>query len=88
MEGNTRTTALFIECYLNTLGFDVNNMFFAEHAKFFRNALVRANYADFKSGIFSDTNYLYAFFENLIFNGTHILKNSDLIVEKLVEKEL
>ncbi len=80
MEGNTRTTALFMECYLNAMGFHLDNQFFAENAKYFRNALVRANYADFSQGIYAEPSYLQAFYENLLFQGTHKLKNRDLII--------
>lgn len=45
-EGNTRTTAVFFIKYLRTLGFSVTNDIFAEHAWYFRNALVRANYTN------------------------------------------
>ena len=40
-EGNTRTTAVFFIKYLRTLGFTVTNDMFANHAWYFRNALVR-----------------------------------------------
>ena len=43
-EGNTRTTALFIEKYLVSLGYDVDNTMFKEKSVYFRNALVRSNY--------------------------------------------
>ena len=37
-EGNTRTTAVFIEKYLRTKGYDVNNELFKENSIYFRNA--------------------------------------------------
>ena len=40
-EGNTRTTAVFIERYLNSIGFPINNDMFQQHAQYFRNALVK-----------------------------------------------
>ena len=49
-EGNTRTTAVFFIKYMRVLGFDVTNDIFAENAWYFRNALVRANYNDLKTG--------------------------------------
>lgn len=79
-EGNTRTTALFTECYLNSLGFNVDNKLFASKARYFRNALVRANYADMKNNIFPESSYLEAFFENLIFDGKHKLESKNLII--------
>ena len=45
-EGNTRTTAVFFIKYLKTLGFAATNDIFADHAWYFRNALVCANYTD------------------------------------------
>lgn len=42
-EGNTRTTAVFFIKYLRTLGFSAANDIFVENARYFRNALVRAN---------------------------------------------
>ncbi len=57
-EGNTRTTAVFIMKYLRTLGFEVTNDIFAEHAWYFRNALVRADYNDLKKCIHETTQFL------------------------------
>lgn len=74
-EGNTRATAVFIIKYLRTFGFAINNTVFAENAWYFRNALVRANYNDLKNGIHATTEYLERFFENLLFDAKHDLKN-------------
>ena len=74
-EGNTRTTAVFIIKYLKTFGFNVNNEIFAENSRYFRNALVRANYNDLQNGITSTNEYLEYFFENLLINAEHELKN-------------
>lgn len=65
-EGNTRTTAVFFIKYLRTLGFSAANDIFAEHAWYFRNALVRANYTDLQQGIYGTTEYLEAFLRNLL----------------------
>ena len=43
-EGNTRTTALFIEKYLTSLGYSVDNTLFKDKSVYFRNASVRSNY--------------------------------------------
>lgn len=83
MEGNTRTTALFTECYLNSIGYELDNEMFAGHAKYFRNALVRANYADFQKGIYAEHRYLEQFFENLMYQKTHVLRNRDLIIHEI-----
>lgn len=65
-EGNTRTTAVFFIKYLKTLGFDAANESFAEHAWYFRNALVRANYNDLKNGVHETMEYLELFLKNLL----------------------
>lgn len=77
-EGNTRTTAVFLIKYLRTLGFNVNNDMFADNAWYFRNALVRANYNDLKSEIYSSTQYLELFLRNLLLNENHPLDNREL----------
>lgn len=69
-EGNTRTTAVFIQKYLISKGFPVNNVLFKDNSKFFRNALVKANYSNIPKGIEEDKTYLKMFFENLLL-GKH-----------------
>lgn len=80
-EGNTRATAVFFIKYLRTLGFDVTNDIFAEHAWYFRNSLVRANYNDLKNGIHETTEYLEVFFRNLLLNENHPLHNRALHIK-------
>ncbi len=80
-EGNTKTTAVFTIKYLRTFGFDINNTQFAEHSWYFRNALVRSNYNDFKNNIHSTKQYLEFFFRNLLLNENNILKNRDLLIK-------
>ena len=75
-EGNTRTTALFIQKYLNSKGFLINNELFKDNSLYFRNALVRANYSNISKGIEEDKRYLILFFENLLFNKENKLDNS------------
>ncbi len=87
-EGNTRTTAIFIIKYLNTLGFKVGNEVFANHSCYFRNALVRANYNDFSKGIHSTNKYLILFFENLMSNKNYELKNRYLHVDYEVKMSI
>ena len=74
-EGNTRTTAVFFIKYLRTMGFDATNDIFAENAWYFRNALVRANYNNFKIGIHETTEYLELFLRNLLLNEENELHN-------------
>ncbi len=73
IEGNTRTTALFAIKYLKSLGFSVSNNEFRENSWYFRNALVRANYADYRKNVKRDWSYLEKFFRNLILGEHHEL---------------
>lgn len=77
-EGNTRATAVFIIKYLKALGFQVSNDAFSKHSWYFRNALVRANYNDLQNGVAATTKYLELFFENLLLDRKHELKNRQL----------
>lgn len=86
-EGNTRTTAVFMECYLKQLGFPVDNEMFQDHSLYFRNSLVRANYANVREGIFEDEQPLQKFFENLLFGGKHSLCNRDLFCWECFSEE-
>ncbi len=79
-EGNTRTTAVFFIKYLRTLGFDATNDIFAEHAWYFRNALVRANYTDLKNGVHETTEYLELFLKNLLLDEKNELHNRTMNV--------
>lgn len=81
-EGNTRTTAIFIQKYLISMGFKINNELFKDNSKYFRNALVRANYTNYSKGIKSDNKYLILFFENLLFDNNNELNNDKLKIPK------
>jgi len=74
-EGNTRSTAVFIIKYLKTFGFTIINDTFAQNSWYFRNALVRANYNNLRAGIHSTSEFLELFFENLLMDTKHDLKN-------------
>ena len=86
-EGNTRTTAVFFIKYLRTLGFDVTNDIFAEHAWYFRNSLVRANYNDLKNGIHETTEYLEIFLRDLLLNERHPLHNRTLHISGIWKED-
>ncbi|WP_253708889.1 hypothetical protein [Treponema sp. OMZ 799] len=58
-----------------TPGFNFSNETFAENSWYFRNALVRANYNDLQNGIHATTEFLELFFENLLMDAEHELKN-------------
>ena len=82
-EGNTRTTALFIEKYLISLGYNVDNSLFKDKSVYFRNALVRSNYFNNYLNIKQDSSYLIKFYENLLLGKNNDLHSKDLIVKEL-----
>ncbi|WP_313256961.1 Fic family protein [Lacrimispora sp.] len=82
MEGNTRTTAVFMDCYLNNMGFQVDNTIFKDYSQYFRNALVRANFADYKNGITETYQYLENFYKNLLSGEGLQLRNRDLVLKE------
>lgn len=82
-EGNTRTTALFIEKYLVSLGYNVDNTLFKDKSVYFRNALVRSNYFNNYLNIKEDSKYLVRFYENLLLGKNNNLHSQDLIVKEL-----
>lgn len=82
-EGNTRTTAVFIEKYLISLGYDIDNSLFKDKSVYFRNALVRSNYFNNYLNIKEDKTYLIKFFENLLLGKNNNLHSEDLIVKGL-----
>mgnify|MGYP000177578753 FL=1 len=82
-EGNTRTIALFIEKYLISLGYNVDNTLFKDKSIYFRNALVRSNYFNNYLNIKEDSRYLVKFYENLLLGKNNNLHSQDLIVKEL-----
>ena len=79
-EGNTRTTSIFTIKYLRKLGFNVTNDVFAENARYFRDALVRANYTNLPRGVHPTPVYLERFFANLLLGAKNELKSRFLHV--------
>ena len=79
-EGNTRTTAVFTIKYLRSIGFDVTNHLFSMHSRYFRNALVRANYQNIAKGVQRDTRFLEQFFRNLLMGERNELRNRYMLV--------
>lgn len=65
-EGNTRTTAVFIEKYLRSLGYEIDNEVFRNHAKEFRDALVLASYSNIPKGIQANSAKLEEFFRVML----------------------
>lgn len=86
-EGNTRTTAVFIIKYLYTLGFETNNDMFEAHAKYFRNALVRANYQNLENDIPYTLEYLNKFFGNLLLGQKNVLDNNQMQIKEITTQK-
>jgi fido (protein-threonine AMPylation protein) len=82
-EGNTRTVAVFIEKYLIKMGYRVNNDYFEEHSIYFRDALVRACYANAAAGVAPTAQYINRFFENLLLDTRHSFLTSELYAHEL-----
>lgn len=80
-EGNTRATAVFIIKYLYTLGFVTNNDLFEQNSKYFRNALVRANYQNLNQDIYYTMEYLNKFFGNLLLSEKNLLDNREMQIK-------
>ena len=80
IEGNTRTTAIFLIKYLKKLGFKLNEDIFMENSLYFRNALVLSNYSNRELKISNDFRFLTSFFIKLIVDKNEKLM---LIKEKL-----
>ncbi len=80
-EGNTRTIAVFVIKYLQKFGFETTNGTFAANSWYFRNALVRANFDDVKTGVRGTTQFLDLFFDNLVLEKNHDLKNRHLHID-------
>ena len=88
MEGNTRTTAVFIELYLRSMGYDINNEMFKNYAVYFRGALVRSNYRNVKTGVTETDEFLYKFFSNLLEFGKYDLDERELFCNGNVSKQV
>lgn len=83
MEGNTRTTAIFMIKYLKELGYNINYSLFKDNSKYFRNVLVRSNYSNDKLNIKEGNSYLIKFYENLLLGKNNNLYSEDLIIKEL-----
>ena len=84
-EGNARTVAVFSELYLNNLGFQVTNDPFAKHARYYRDALVRAMYRNAPAGVFPDERFLVSFYKRLIGREADELDREKMICTQLFE---
>ncbi len=60
----------------------MNNEIFKDNSKYFRNALVRANYRDISIDVYEDKSFLYKFFSNLLLKTNYVLDNEELYIDK------
>lgn len=74
IEGNTRTVAVFIQKYLLSMGYLVNNDLFRENSVYFRNSLVASNYSNIPKKISPNFSYLEEFFLKLLYSKEIELK--------------
>jgi fido (protein-threonine AMPylation protein) len=79
-EGNTRTTAVFSELYLRSLGAQVDNAPFAGNGPLFRDALVRANFSDPLAGIDENLDFIASFYDSVVNGRPYPYSPSDLNV--------
>ena len=86
IDGNTRTTCVFIEKYLKSLGITINNDYFKIYAEYFRNALVKANYENQELGISKDSWPITKFFIKLLMDNTLVLDEGDLFIPELYDQ--
>ena len=86
-EGNTRTTAVFFIKYLQSLGFNVTNDIFAKNARYFRNAMVRANYNNLQKGVHETTEFLELFMRNLLLGENNPLQNRTMHISNALKQD-
>ncbi len=80
-EGNTRSTAVLLIKYLRSMGFEAGNEPFESNSWFFRNALVRANYANYEASVHPTLKPLTDFLDNVMTGARHPLRNRELHVD-------
>lgn len=85
VEGNTRTVAVFAELYLAELGFEVGNGPFEDHAAYFRDALVRANYRNRAVGVEFEPSFIEGFFAGLVHGSSSDFDRRELLCRPMFE---
>ena len=85
-DGNTRAIGLFTEKYLKSLGYNVNHNVFKENARYFRDALVRANYEDEDNGISSSYDALINFYNKVLVDSDINLNEEYLYIPEVFNK--
>ena len=84
-EGNTRTTCIFVEKYLKSKGFEVDNKIFKDNAVYFRNALVVSNYYNSDYQIHCNELPLINFYRKALIDENIELDSTELLYHCLFE---
>lgn len=84
-DGNTRTTAVYVQEYLHSLGFNVSNEIFKSEYIYFRNALVKANYNNPEFLIYGDISPLEKFFTKVLVDRNIELDLKDVYIDGIVK---
>lgn len=63
------------------MGFSIMNDMFCKHSWYFRNALIRANYRNYRRGVTPSLQFLERFFLNLLFGEHYELRNRDTHID-------
>ena len=80
-DGNTRTTSVFIQKYLKTIGYETDNEMFKNNSGYFRDALVRACYYNQELHIRNNLEALILFYNKILID-TNIDLDDDLLYIK------
>ena len=84
MNGNTRTVAVFIQKYLNSLGYNVSNSIFKDNYLYFRRSLVKASYENKEFFIESDISCLERFFYKVLVDKNIYLDIDEVYIDGIV----
>ena len=87
-EGNTRTTCVFIEKYLRSLGYFVDNEIFRMNSGYFRDALVRSVYRNELLMVFEDFRALLLFFDKVLVDNSIVLDDDLLYIPELYQEDM
>ena len=77
---NSRAVFVYTLKYLLSMGYHLQNDTFAKEAWYFRNAIIRASYANMHQGIFPTTQYMLMFLGNLLLNEENELRNHRMVI--------
>ena len=82
-DGNTRTVSVFIQKYLMSMGYVIDNSIFKDNGVYFRNALVLAGYYNYELGVHRNMEYIIKFYRKLLIDNTIELDSDEVYVREL-----